>query len=269
VRLCDALGVLFAALLAFYEIHHALNGGDPLANTSGHVEQGLLALISLLLAYILMRLDGSTSNPVFRWASGIFRLLSMLIIGLGLGVVENPLLSGERIAGIPVFSSLLLAYLLPAAAALLLSRASRGARSAWYQPSAAVLGLLLLFAYVTLEIRHMFQGDTIAIWKGASQPEIWAYSAGWLTLGLVFLGWGIVRGSQEARLASAALVVVTVIKVALYDLTGTGGLWRALSVLCLGAVLIGIGVVYQKLIFALPRGTLRADGAGEVASPRG
>ncbi len=255
VRLCDALGVLFAALLAFYEIHHALNGGDPLASTSGHVEQGLLALISLLCAYILMRLDGSASNPVFRYASRIFLLLSMPIIIIGLGVVENPLFSGERIVGIPVFSSLLLAYLLPAAAALLLSRASRGAPSAWYPLSAAVLGLFLLFAYVTLEIRHMFQGETIAIWKGATQPEIWAYSAGWLTLGLGFLGWGIVRASHEARWASAALVVLAVVKVLLYDLTGTGGLWRALSVICLGTVLVGIGVAYQKLIFAPPRGT--------------
>jgi uncharacterized membrane protein len=44
-----------------------------------------------------------------------------------------------------------------------------------------------------------------------------------------------------------------VLKVFLYDLTGIGGLWRALSVICLGGVLIGIGIVYQKLIFARPR----------------
>jgi uncharacterized membrane protein len=43
-----------------------------------------------------------------------------------------------------------------------------------------------------------------------------------------------------------------VVKVFLFDLTGTGGLWRALSVICLGVVLIGIGLAYQKLIFAHP-----------------
>ena len=255
VRLCDALGVLFAALLAFYEIHHVLNGGDPLANTSGHVEQGLLALVSIAFAYVLMRLDVAASNPVFRYASLIFRVLSVPIIVLGLGVVENPLLNSERILGIPIFSSLLLAYLLPAVAALLLGRASRGMRPALFARSAAVLGLVLVFAYVTLEIRHLFQGDVIAIWKPTSQPEIWAYSAGCLGLGMVFLAWGILRGSREARLASAALVMLSVVKVFLYDLTGIGGLWRALSVICLGAVLIGIGLAYQKLVFASPRGT--------------
>ena len=77
----------------------------------------------------------------------------------------------------------------------------------------------------------------------------------WLALGLVFLGYGLVRHSREARLASAALVVLSVLKVFLYDLTGIGGFWRAFSVICLGAVLIGIGLVYQKLIFARPQAT--------------
>jgi uncharacterized membrane protein len=117
---------------------------------------------------------------------------------------------------------------------------------------AAVLALLLLFLYITLEVRHLFQGDVVAIWKPSSQPEIWSYSAAWLLLGLALLGYGIVRGSKEPRLASAALVILSLIKVFLYDLTGTGGLWRALSVICLGAVLIGIGLVYQRLIFARP-----------------
>ena len=115
VRICDALGVLFAALLFFYEIRHALNGGDPLANASGHVEQGLFALMSLGFAYVLMRLDLGRANPVFRFASLAFGVLSAVFIVFGLGIVENPLLNSERIAGVPIFSSLLLAYLVPGA----------------------------------------------------------------------------------------------------------------------------------------------------------
>jgi uncharacterized membrane protein len=252
VRICDALGVLFAALLVFYEIRHALNGGDPLANTSGHVEQGLFALMSLCFAYVLMRLDLSRANPVFRFASLAAGVLSAAFIVFGLGIVENPLLNSDRILGVPVFSSLMLAYLVPGLAAVLLARSSRGVRPDWYVLGAAVLAMLLLFGYVTLEVRHLFQGDVIALWKPTSQPEIWSYSAAWLMLGLIFLAYGIVRGTREPRLASAALVFLSVIKVFLYDLTGTGGLWRALSVICLGVVLIGIGLAYQKLVFAHP-----------------
>ena len=254
-RLCDALGVLFAALLVFYQIRHALNGGDPLANTSGHIEQGLFALMSLGFAYVLMRLDLGRANPVFRYASLAFGVLSAVFIVFGLGIVENPLLNSDHILGVPVFSSLMLAYLMPGLAAVLLARASRGVRPDWYVIGAGVLAMLLLFGYVTLEVRHLFQGDVIALRMPTSQPEIWSYSAAWLALGLAFLAYGIVRGTKEPRLASAALVFLSVIKVFLYDLMGAGGLWRALSVICLGAVLIGIGLAYQKLVFARPSGT--------------
>ena len=252
VRICDALGVLFAGLLVFFQIRHALNGGDPLANVSGHVEQGLLATMSIGFAYVLMRLDLGRANPIFRFASLAFGVLSAFFIVFGLGIIENPLLSSDKVLGVPVFSSLMLAYLLPGLAAVLLARAARGIRPDWYVTGAAVLAMLLLFGYVTLEVRHLFQGEWIAVWKQTGQPEIWSYSAAWLALGLVFLAYGIVRGTREPRLASAALVFLAVIKVFLYDLTGTGGLWRALSVICLGVVLIGIGLAYQKLIFARP-----------------
>jgi uncharacterized membrane protein len=253
VRICDALGVLFAALLVFFQIRHALNGGNPLASTSGHVEQGLFALMSIVFAYVLMRLDLGRHNPVYRFASVAFGVLSAAFIVFGLGITANPLLNIERILGVPLLSSLLLAYLLPGIAAALLARASRGVRPRWYVLGAAVLAMLLVFAYVTLEVRHAFQGPIITLLAPASPAEVWSYSAAWLALGLTFLAYGVWRGSREARLASAALVVITVIKVAFYDLTGITGLWRALSVIVLGAVLIGIGLAYQRLIFAKPR----------------
>ncbi len=251
-RLCDALGVLLAGLLVFFQIRHALNGGDPLANTSGHIEQGLFALMSLGFAYVLMRLDLARANPVFHFASLTFGVLSAFFIVFGLGIVENPLLNSDVVLGAPIFSSLMLAYLVPGLAAVLLARASHGVRPDWYVIGTAVLAMGLLFGYVTLEVRHVFHGERIEIWRSTSAPEVWAYSVAWLALGLVFLGYGIVRGSREARLASAALVALSVGKVFLYDLTGITGLWRALSVICLGAVLIGIGIVYQKLVFARP-----------------
>ncbi len=253
VRLCDALGVLFAALLVYFQIRHALNGGDPLARTSGHVEQGLFALTSFGFAAVLIRIDRARANPVFRVASLIFGVVSGLIVLFGLGIFENPLFSNAPVLGPVVFSSLLLAYLVPGLAAIALTRLARGVRPDWYVAGVAALAVLLLFGYVTLEVRHVFQGDRIGFLHSTSAPEIWSYSVAWLALGLLFLGYGLLRHSREARLASAALVVLSVVKVFLYDLTGIGGFWRAFSVICLGAVLIGIGLVYQKLIFARPQ----------------
>ena len=102
-------------------------------------------------------------------------------------------------------------------------------------------------------MRHAFQGERLSIWQSTSAPEVWSYSVAWLALGLAFLFYGLWRGSTEARLASAALVMLSGLKVLVYDLTGIGGFWRAFSVICLGAVLISVGLIYQKLVFARPR----------------
>jgi uncharacterized membrane protein len=259
-RLCDVLGLLFAALLVFFQIRHALNGGDPLAPTSSHVEQGLFALMSLGFAGVLMRLDIARANPVFRAASLIFGVISAAEVFIGLGLVYNPLFREDPVRGPIIFNSLLLAYLLPGLAAIVLARLARAAqRPGWFVTGAAVLALFLLFGYVTLAVRHAFQGERLSIWQSTSAPEVWTYSIAWLALGLAFLFYGLWRGSTEARLASAAAVVLAVLKVFFYDLTGIGGFWRAFSVICLGAVLIGIGLVYQKLVFARPPARLESS----------
>ena len=68
-RICDGLAVVFTFLLAYFEIRHLLNGGDILALSSDHVEQGLDATLALAMAYVLDRLDLGRANIVFRIAS--------------------------------------------------------------------------------------------------------------------------------------------------------------------------------------------------------
>jgi uncharacterized membrane protein len=85
--------------------------------------------------------------------------------------------------------------------------------------------------------------------RGASDAELWTYSAVWLAFGVVLLLAGLMIRSQPARLASAVVILVTVCKVFLYDLAGIGGIWRALSFIGLGLVLVGIGWLYQRLLF--------------------
>lgn len=253
-RLADALAVVFTALLVFFQIRHALNGGDPLASRSGHVEQGLHVLMSLMLAYALMRLDLARSNVVFRWASIAFGVIAVLFAAVGLLLIQNPLFGGssDPVRGPVIFSSLFLAYLVPGLAAAFLARNARGVRPNWYVTGAYILAGVLVFFYVTLEIRHAFQGERIGIFRSTSGAEHWAYSVGWLLLGIGYLAYGIWRGAGVARLASALLVLLAVIKVLIFDLAGLTGLWRALSFITLGAVLIGIGLAYQKLVFARP-----------------
>ena len=254
VRIADSLAVIFTALLAFFQIRQLTNNGDVLHAGSHHVEAGLMTFTALALSYGLARLNLKKANPVFDIASIVFGVGSVAFAAFGLLLAVNPLLAGDAVSGRVIFSSLLPAYLLPGLAALFVARHARGLRPEWYTRAAGVLAVVLITMYVSLEVRHAFEGALIGLhYHPLSEAEHWAHSVAWLLLGIVFLGYGLLRQSLEARMASAALVVLAALKITLYDLAGIGGIWRALSFLCLGAVLIGIGLVYQKLIFTRPQ----------------
>jgi uncharacterized membrane protein len=76
----------------------------------------------------------------------------------------------------------------------------------------------------------------------------------WLAFGVALLFAGIALASQPLRLGSAAVVLLTVGKVFLIDLSGLTGGFRALSFIVLGLVLVGIGWLYQRLLF--PKGRI-------------
>ncbi len=249
VRICDGLAVLFTALLVTYQIRHFLYRGDPLHAGSGHVELGLQATSSLGLSYVLSRLDLARANPVFRIAATIFGVIAGVVALIGLGLAENPLFQRDPVMGRTMLSSLVIGYLIPGLMAALVARTARGVRPEWYVTGIAVLAVLLLFGYVSLEVRHAFQGEILHWQRHTGGGEHWAYSLAWLGLGLIILAYGFWQGSKPARVASAALVVLAVLKVFLFDLSGLSGLWRPLSFISLGIVLIGIGMAYQRLLF--------------------
>ena len=87
---------------------------------------------------------------------------------------------------------------------------------------------------------------------GFSDAEGYTYSAVWLAFGVVLLLVGIALRSQPVRLCSAAVVLLTVGKVFLVDMGGLTGVWRAFSFIGLGLVLVGIGYLYQRLLFRKP-----------------
>ena len=107
---------------------------------------------------------------------------------------------------------------------------------------------MLLFAYATLSVRRLFQGEHIGCWAGMGQLETYSYSALWLAMGVALLVAGVWSKSQVVRVASAVLIAVAVAKVFIFDMSELEGVLRALSFIGLGVVLIGIGLFYQKLL---------------------
>jgi uncharacterized membrane protein len=252
VQLTESLGIVFAAFLVFFEIRHAVHGGDPLKPDFALVEAGLLATESLAFAILLTRLDFRRVDPVYRWGSLIFKIASFALAAGGLLLVENPLLTNDPISGGVVLNSLILAYLLPGLLAAALALVERDARPRFYALSSAILSLVLQWAYVALEIRRVFLGPRLGIWRGFTQGEQWSYSVALLAIGIALLGFGLLRDNRFARLASAVYLVAAVLKVFIVDLANLEGVMRALSFIGLGLVLIGIGLVYQRLLARRP-----------------
>ena len=94
--------------------------------------------------------------------------------------------------------------------------------------------------------------------------EQYTYSIAWLAFGVVLLGIGILFNSQRARLASAVVIALTILKAFLIDMSTLTGVYRALSFMCLGLVLVAIGWLYQRILFRR-----RSTPSSEAAAVRG
>jgi uncharacterized membrane protein len=107
---------------------------------------------------------------------------------------------------------------------------------------------VLALAYVTLQIRRLYHGPILSTGP-TTDVEQYTYSIVWLVFGVALLGIGILLNSQRARLASAVVIALTIGKAFLVDMSALTGVYRALSFMGLGIVLVAIGWLYQRILF--------------------
>ncbi len=247
LRAVESAAILFTVLLAFMEIRHAVNNGDVYRNSAGLTEVALQVCVTLALAIGLERLRIRSGSIVHNVGAILLTVFAGLATLFGLFALENPLFWSEDVGG-SFINLLLLGYAGPAVLALLLSYAVAGQRPASYANTIAAGALVLALAYVTFEIRRLYHGPVLT--RGPTTgAEQYTYSIAWLTFGVVLLGIGIVVNSQRARLASAAVIGLTIGKAFLIDMSAQTGVYRALSFMCLGVVLVAIGWLYQRILF--------------------
>lgn len=244
----EAASALFTLLTIAMLVRHAMHGGVIDTGAVTLAEQAIYTLIALGAGAILVAIDMRSPSSVLRYGSIAAGVVSAGLIAVQHFVVLNPLLTDESTGTIPVLNLLFLAYLLPAVAAGALALYVRDKRPRWYAAMLALIAALLAFAYATLSVRRLFKGEFIALWSGLGQLETYTYSALWLVIGVVLLTAGVWLKSQVLRIASAVLIAVAVVKVFLFDMSELEGVLRALSFIGLGAVLIGIGLFYQRLL---------------------
>ncbi len=241
--LASLLALLTLAILA----RHAMNGGQLSGGPPSLGEQSIYTLLLIGASGIMMRLDLSQPSSVLRPGQPRARhrlaafVLSAHLIGL------NPYWSGEPLGRFPVVDLLLIGYLLPALA----YAAWRGLRRVGVPGpsslrSASGRGCSALPGRRSACVAPAGQG--IADWKGFLPGETYTYSVVWLLLGV-----GAPGAQQPLPLDRPAHRLCRARGVdgpeGVPDRhVEPGSLLRALSFIGLGAVLIGIGLVYQKIL---------------------
>jgi len=249
LRAIEAAAILFTVLFAFTEIRHAIYGGDIYRVIPSLAETALEVCVALGLAIGLERLRIRTRSIVHNVGAVLLTVFAGLVGVFGLLLAENPMLTWISVSlDGSVINLLLLAYALPAVLMLLLSYAVAGQRPVAYVNTIAGGALVFALAYASLEIRRLYHGPYVQI-GATSGAEQYTYSITWLVFGVVLLGIGLVVNSQRARLASAVVIALTIAKAFLVDMSTLTGVYRALSFICLGLVLVAIGWLYQKILF--------------------
>ena len=250
LRIVEAAAILFTVLLAFLEIRHAVNGGDVYRDSAGLTEIALQVCTALAMAIGLERLRIRTGSVVHNVGAVLLTAFAGIATLFGLMLLETPIIWPTDVGGVFI-NLLLLAYAAPAVLALLLSYAVAGRRRAGYANTIAAAALVLALTYVTFEIRRLYHGPVLSRGE-TSGLEQYTYSIAWLAFGVTLLGIGILFNSQRARLASAAVIALTILKAFSIDVWTLTGVYRALSFMCLGAVLIAIAWLYQRILFRRP-----------------
>ncbi|MGY4234928.1 putative membrane protein [Bradyrhizobium sp. USDA 4449] len=246
LRMVEAAAILFTALLAFVEVRHLATGGDMIAAPS-LLEAALQVLMALAMAIGLERLRLRNHSIVHNVGAVVLTAIAGFISVFGLLFLQNPLIWHIDVGG-AVFNLLLLGYALPSVLMLLLAYAVAGERGKIYANVIAGTALVFALSYLTLEIRRFYHGPFLDSGE-TTGAEQYTYSIGWLAFGVVLLGIGIAVNSERARLASAVVIALTILKAFVIDMSTLTGVYRALSFMGLGIVLVAIGWLYQRILF--------------------
>ncbi len=259
-RIADAGAILFTVLLVILQIRHYVTGGNVYRPINGFVETALDVNAGLALTIALEHIRGRTRSIVHNVGALVVAALTLCAIVIDLIMVAAPRFDHRPVGGL-FFNTILIAYGLPAVLAIVLALIARTTRPLTYRAIAASTAVILALFYLTLEVRRFFHGAILAGPTG--DAEQYAYSSAWLVFGIVLLAVGFVLRSQPARLLALGVIMLTIAKVFIIDTASIAGIYRALSVIGLGVVLLGIGFLYQRVLFPRAASADRSPPNGE------
>ncbi len=245
-----AMVLLFAFVTL--EMRHIFQGAIIELRHDSLLELYLTTLVWAVLGAALVLLPAFRSDKVIRSGGLAICGIAATMVLVGHAFFYNPVATGEPAPGAPIFNVLLLGFLLPAALLIVVAQFADRFGIARYREYLGGSAYLIGLIYVTMELRRWFHGPFMHD-DFISDGEYYGYSAIWLAYALATLAVGIWRKRAVIRYAALGVLLLTVLKVFLWDMAGLGGLYRVASFMGLGLCLVGIGFIYQRFVY--PAGT--------------
>lgn len=252
-RLAAVGGFLFGLLWAVLALRHAWH---PRMQIGDVYQAEACAYAVLLLAaaagLVLLRRRQSSSTgwlAACAWPSaGVTLALSAIVLWLLANPWWGP--APERLG--PVEAVMVLLFFSAAAglSILIFRQAGPDARDGEGQPmlarAALIAGAGHLFVLLNLSVRWAFHGGDLAE-RGGSSLETWTFSAAWALYGLGALLVGAARRNYSLRWIGLGALLLSLLKVLVFDTATLDGVARAASFLAVGALLLVAALAARRL----------------------
>ncbi len=249
VRSLEVAAIALVAVMGYYFTRNTLHPDqNVLFIKAGFFERGLLTNVLFLYGLACCWIGKRFTRMVFSSTGlilcgiAIFRILYFDMF------LYNPLWESQKIEGIAVLNTLWLPYGFPIAWTYLATKELNAFEMKKWMRFAGTFIFILIFTFVSLIIRHIFQGEYLNLSR-TTDLEIYTYSVVWIVLGIVLLFAGILSSNKMLRYSSLGVMFLAIGKVFLYDASELEGLYRVLSFFGLGISLIGLSYFYTRFVF--------------------
>ena len=246
-RWLEGVVIQLALATTVLEVRYLLTDGQPF---TGHLSFPELSVQVLALGGVAAgyawRASGSVQNvALYRTLAYVVGGLAAVIWLAGVVLAYNPLWQGADVGRWPLVNWLLPAYGMPALGAVLVWHlAGAGTR---LRHLCEVAGLLALGLWIGMSLRHVWHGYALEFWHGVEQAELYAYSISLLAVSAVLVISGARMGQSHWQRVGQGVLVMTVLKVVIWDTATLEGLWRVGSWLGLGSVLMLLSALFNRL----------------------
>lgn len=257
-----SIGYLAIILAVHREVFDAIAGHahDVTIGTTGTsmyavlVAQGhaLAAMASVIVAAVMLALRDRLRDEASTYAG-----LSGLIVGTAWWLthasdvpnpsVLQPFLSLRTLTGCVIIGAMLLAVLVQTSSTTLITTRVRriivGATVVAFSLSVVTI------EFVWPEVIIMHQLRELEAWSAVDNA--WnrfhlRMSGTWIGYAILLMVFGFVRQLSAVRVGALVLLMITILKVFLYDLSYLEQPYRIVSFIALGAILLAAGFMYQR-----------------------